>query len=287
MFSVSRLFRKEAYARRGQGEAIDGLLTVSAPHERMALLGVGLALLAVLAWALLGSLERRVSAQCVLQYQGERNTVVAESSARVIAVLVDAGDRVEEGQLLAKVRTLDSEERAAIVRAVVSALAAQSGEATDGRLLELEELLPPDTFIVSPRAGEIAERFIAPGDVVQAGSAVAVVLEGPEREFEVAALVSPEDARRIDIGMQAYALPSSFGSAGDQRLEAVVAEVSVNSAVPSALLTNEGAPSNGSLVRLTLQRQQESGLRDYEPCNLNIVLGRSSPLGLLISSATG
>ena len=263
------------------------MLTVSAPHESVVLIGVGLALLAVLAWGLFGALERQVSAQCVLKYRGERHAVVAGSTARVVSVLADAGDMVEEGQRIAKVRVLELEEQAAMVRVVALALAAQSGEASDARLRDLEEMQAPDAFIVSPRTGELAERNIVPGEVVEAGTVVAVVREGAEREFEAVALVTPGEARRIEIGMQAHALPASSARAAAQRLEAEVAEVSRDSAAPDVLLTNEDAPTNGSLVRLTLKKRPASGLRDYEPCSVHIVLGRSSPVSLLLSSAIG
>ena len=64
------MFREEAFAYRGQREAIDGLLRVTAPHEWMVLAGLVLALLAVAGWGVFGSVERSVDAVCVFNTVG-------------------------------------------------------------------------------------------------------------------------------------------------------------------------------------------------------------------------
>lgn len=67
----SKIFREEAFARRGQREPIDGPLRVDAPHEWIVLIGVVLAFMAALAWGVFGRLERSVTADCVLAQPGE------------------------------------------------------------------------------------------------------------------------------------------------------------------------------------------------------------------------
>ena len=61
-----RLFRDEAFARRGRAEPIDGLLRITAPHEWVFLALLGIALIAVLAWAVFGTIERGLSASCLV-----------------------------------------------------------------------------------------------------------------------------------------------------------------------------------------------------------------------------
>ena len=61
-----RLFRDEAFARRGRTEPIDGLLRISAPHESLFLVLLGCALIGLLAWAVFGTVERGLSTPCVL-----------------------------------------------------------------------------------------------------------------------------------------------------------------------------------------------------------------------------
>ena len=54
-----RLFRDEAFARRGRSEPIDGLLRITAPHEWLFLAMLGCAMLAVLLWAVFGTIGTR------------------------------------------------------------------------------------------------------------------------------------------------------------------------------------------------------------------------------------
>ena len=64
--SQRRLFRDEAFARRGRAEPIDGLLRITAPHEWVFLALLAVALIAVLAWAVFGTIERGLSASCLV-----------------------------------------------------------------------------------------------------------------------------------------------------------------------------------------------------------------------------
>lgn len=66
MSEPRRLFRDEAFARRGRTKPIDGLLRISAPHEWVFLVLLGCALIGLLAWAGFGTIERGLSAPCVL-----------------------------------------------------------------------------------------------------------------------------------------------------------------------------------------------------------------------------
>ncbi len=64
--SQRRLFRDEAFARRGRTEPIDGLLRITAPHEWVFLALLAVALIAVLAWSVFGTIERGLSASCLV-----------------------------------------------------------------------------------------------------------------------------------------------------------------------------------------------------------------------------
>ena len=61
-----RLFRDEAFARRGRSVPVDGLLRVTAPHEWLFWVMLGCALTGVLLWAVFGTVERGFSAHCSL-----------------------------------------------------------------------------------------------------------------------------------------------------------------------------------------------------------------------------
>ena len=72
-----RLFRDDAFARRGRTEPIDGLLRITAPHEWLFLALLGCALIGLFVWVVFGTVERGISAPCI---------VVAEAGSDVHAI---------------------------------------------------------------------------------------------------------------------------------------------------------------------------------------------------------
>ena len=285
MLSTRRLFRDEAFARRGQREPIDGLLRVTAPHEWMILAGVGLVLLGVLAWALFGRVEQSLSSEGILAYRGERYVIASQDRARVIAVLAAVGDSVEAGQPIAKVRSLELERQVLVARALVSALAAQSGDSARVEWPEPDRSEGSDEIIVSPHAGKIVEQNLAPGLVVEAGTTMASILATDGRELEAIMVASPTDAQRIGVNMEAYVQTAGSAAGRAQWLRAEVCEVAADSApLPAWLANREDAKPDGRLVRLALRETPATPLRDGAPCNLRIVLRRSSLASMLIPS---
>lgn len=286
MLSERKLFREEAFDRQGRREPIDGLLRVTAPHEWMILAGVVLALLGGLAWALFGRMEQSLSLEGVLAYRGERHAIVSQDRSRVVAVMAGAGDSVEPGQPIARMRSLEFERQTLAAQALASALAARSDDPSgpspaasfDSSKLEL-----PDDVIVSPYAGRIIEWNLAPGLVVEAGSVIARVLAADGREFEAVAVASPVDARRISVDMEAHVRVAGPAEGGAEWMKAEVLEVASDSASLPDWLEKRGiAQPGGRLVRLALSEARAT-LHDGEPCRLFIVLRRSSPADLLFS----
>ena len=57
MSARKRLFREEAFARRGQTEPLDALLRVTAPHEWVLLAGLAAELVGSVLWGVLAALN--------------------------------------------------------------------------------------------------------------------------------------------------------------------------------------------------------------------------------------
>ena len=293
MSSNRRLFREEAFTRRGQTEPLDGLLRVTAPHEWVILVGLGLALLGVAAWVLFGSVERSAAADCVLARPGERYAVNSEISGNVIDVLVDAGDAVEAGQPIVRISTPELSRHVALARARVSTLEARADTTPDAlalaraELLELEALQTSREFITSPYTGEITGHTLAPGQTIAAGSKVAVVRDSAEPGLEAVTLMLPERGRRLDAGMEAQ-VRTSASNGGAQTLAAEVRDISPRPISPPGWLTELGlpAPERGYLVHLALRDAPAPSAADGDSCSVRIVLRRDSPARLLTSSGS-
>ena len=126
-----RLFRDEAFARRGRSEPIDGLLRITAPHEWLFLAMLGCAMLAVLLWAVFGTIERGLSAPCVLAStlagepaaeaqlsSDDARRVAVGMAARVSRVGVDGALDGEVSQVA--IETSDANERRTLIRVSLS-----------------------------------------------------------------------------------------------------------------------------------------------------------------------
>ena len=272
---------------------MDGLLRVTTPHEWALLVGLGLALLGIVAWSVFGSIERSLAADCVLARSGERYPVVAEVTGRVIEALAQEGDAVEAGQPIARVRMSQLDREIRVARSRVSLLEEQVAQSDDAgvegvlaaaraELLELEARRESGELIVSSHSGVVAIQSLTPGQEVTAGNEVALVRTGGDDRIEAVALVSPEDVRRMAVGMESQVI--RHGEAG--ALPAEVSHISERALVPSSwpvflgLTGGEGS----RLVRLSLSEPPTAGTDDGAPCRIRVILREDPPYRLLVGS---
>jgi len=291
MSQRKRLFREEAYNRRGQAEPIDGLLRVTAPHEWIILGVLGLVVIGVVAWGVFGRIERSLGAGCILATPGERFPIVAQDAGTVVDVLVAAGDPVVEGQPIANVRTPDLARHADLARARLFTLEATQNPdrdeltAAQAELSGLEALHASGKPVLSPYTGELASLALLPGRPVEAGIDVAVIRTGGGARLEVLAVVAPADARRLDSSMSARIVTGSGDGTAGHTLDAQVREIAPRSAAVPRWLVSSGLPmpASGRLVRLALSEAPPPGLTDGDACRVRIVLGHERPVQLLTS----
>ena len=263
-----RLFREEAFARRGRTEPLDGLLRVTAPHEWVIVAGLGVAFLGLVAWGLFGSVERSLSSGCVLAHPGERYRVISDITGNVIDVPVDVGDSVEVGQPIAVVKIPELSRHVALARARLSTLEAIPDASPDAlalarsELLELESLWASGEVVASPYSGEVAAYHLVQGQVVEVGGEVADIRVGSESELEAFAFVPPEGAARLEVGMKAHVLTAALRRGGSPALDAEVREVSPRPVTPPGWLADFGlVPTTRShLVRLSMREMPSTAV---------------------------
>ena len=286
-----RLFREEAFTRRGQTEPLDGLLRVTAPHEWFILAGLALALVGAIAWGLFGSVERSLLAECVLVQPGERYSVLSEVSGSVAALLVTGGDRVAAGEPVGRVKTSGLERQVRVARARVAILEEKpqdsAGDALSmarAELVDLEAMQATGEYILSPYAGTIVWLSLTVGQAVAAGAEVAAVRAGEEDELEALTLVSGKNAQAIEAGMEARVVTAeSKPAAWERALRAEVREVSQQPASPPEWLTALGlsAEPRGHIARVALRDAPDSMTVDGDSCSLRIILRRDPPVRFL------
>ena len=295
------LFRERALLRNAQPEPLDDLLRVTAPREWLLLAGLAASLLVAVLWGAFASVERTLWSDGVFVRPGDRHAVASAVTGVVTEVMAQAGDRVEAGQVIASLKLTDLDWRHRVARARVALLEDQAqrrGNRDEGwvdaalaaaraEMIELAAIEAEGGAIMSPHAGEVAASSLAAGQTVGAGELVAEVRAGAAgRAPEAFMLVTPEQGRHIEVGMKArVALPDQSGS---RILPAMVVALSPRPTEPPAWLSRlglaagEGSNAAGRIVRLALDEGEDFQAPDGTSCRVEIILARTTPLGLLI-----
>ena len=302
MFFYNKVFREEAVARRARPEPLDERLQVTAPHEWMVLAGLGLSLLALLVWAMLGSVERRLSVKAVLVQPGERHAVVSPVFGNVVERLADVGDTLEAGQAIARVRLPEAERQARITRRIAGAVEDGMRRAEGAAATALQEALLAAArnalaeveilageSIVAPHGGKLVAHRLVPGQPVRAGETVAQVRGRSEDTWQALAFVSSNDAGKLTAGMAAEVLVALPGQPASSTLDARVLEVSPRPAAAPEWLADFGlsTPAPSHLLRLALDDPSHLPLADGAGGLVRVVLGKQSPAALLLAGGGG
>lgn len=296
---IGRLFRERALRRSGRQEPLDDRLQVSAPHEWLIVAGLGVALLALIIFAVFGRVERVRSYEAALVLPGERYHLISPDSGVVLEVLASEGDSVTSGQPIASLRTSATTQHWEPVIAGVIDVLEERGQLTDASHGELLQVLLAarrdaestlETAIISQNAGEVVTLDLSPGSVVSAGDPVGLVRSHAPGQPEVVAFVSPEDAATIRVGMDAQVNVGSLGGADVQIFPGQVSEVSVLPDKPPKWLMEKGLPIPEHPHRLRVALLEDSHdipMADGSEVALRIVLGRDSLVSLVASGSGG
>ena len=278
-------FLQSAADSRNRRQQLDHLLRITAPHERIVLGTIGLVLVAVLAWALFGSVVRSVTVDGILIEQGVRHDVVATEPGYLREFLVAPGDRVEAGSPIARQTVPELVRETAALRDRVERLETEAGPAGGAlaaarvALAQIEARRSASELILSQMKGEVTALRSAPGDYLPAGAAVAQLRDSHHRPLQAVLRVAPDIAERIRPGMQAsveVALPDGT----NRRLTGEVGSVTAGP-LPGWLLSlpPAAAPST-SRVNVALHPGSGLALPEGTVCRVRILLGRHSPAAL-------
>lgn len=277
MLFDNRLFREKAIARMGQTEPLDSLLRVTAPREWMILCALAIALLSVAVWVILGSIEQKVAATCILAMPGQRQAIISPESGTVVEVFVRDGERVEREQRIARINPTQLMHQARVARARIALLEQTPGTVTspdDGglaaaraELLAVEAMLETSAVITSPESGEMVALSLVPGQAVTAGSVVGRIRTGSNHRLEALAFVPPESAPVITPGMRARILIRPRQGDTDW-LGAEVAAVSPQPVVVPQWLSDHGfvAAPRSHFVRASLHETPRPSIANGTHC---------------------
>lgn len=117
MAAPEAIFRKVALERLSSPEQLDTVMQITRPRSWIALTGLLLLLAAITAWGFLGSIPTKVLAQGILINPGGVFDVFSSGAGPISELLVAEGDKVEKGQVVARLDRPDLVEQIAAARA--------------------------------------------------------------------------------------------------------------------------------------------------------------------------
>jgi len=102
-----KLFRKAALEKLSSPERLDVMMQVTSPFGWLALFALGFMIVALVIWSIVGSISIKVQGQGILMRGKEVLAVTSGSNGRITEIVVDAGDNVKKGQVVAKLAQPD------------------------------------------------------------------------------------------------------------------------------------------------------------------------------------
>ena len=295
------VFREKALAQRARREAIDVRLQVTAPHEWLLVSGLGVALVVLLAYGLLGRVERSLTVETVLVRPGERVDVVSGVSGVVVDLLSEVGDTVAQGQSIARVQTPEAERWDAILHRLRESLENTDAPPDPAAAERLRALRAPRSEtaqrgagsltirdIVAPHDGELVTLAVAAGRRIAVGELAARIRTASVGPVEAIGFVTREEAMQLAPGMQAQVRLVVPGAGAPRILPARVERVSSRVVPPAPWMTEFGldAPVRTHLLRATLTDPdpEPPPVVDGAAGTLRIVLGHRSFASLLFGN---
>jgi HlyD family secretion protein len=107
-----KIFRAAAVERLSSPEQLDQLIEVTRPADWAAVLALGLAVVAVVTWGVVGRIPTRVAGQGILiSDSGRVVDAVSAVAGRLASVEVVIGDKVTQGQIVARISQTETEQR--------------------------------------------------------------------------------------------------------------------------------------------------------------------------------
>lgn len=289
---LGSFYRSEALEHLAQRERIDGLATVTAPYDWLALATVAAVCAAILGWGVWGEIDTTAHADAVVVFPDDRRAVVAPATGRVTEILVEPGDHVTEGGLLARLETPElnrllsaARERERFIVRELSAAALDAGLSQvliDARaeVARLTAIVANDSVITSPGTGEVTEVRLFPGAAVTAGDEVARVRVGPAAA--PVAIASLPSARAVTVQPGTSARLHCGPAGNTVVLETSVGEVNPASAAIRGHLAASGAGSRDQA--LVLKFPDSAIAVDGLRCKAHVVIDTLSPLKLLLEA---
>ena len=123
------MFRQDALDHNASPERLDQLIQIVNPKRWISLLALGGLVTAGVAWSVVGQIPVRVKGQGILVYPSQTLSLQSATSGRVQEILVEEGEDLEPGQVIARLDQRELEQQLALAKLSLSQLQEQEQEA--------------------------------------------------------------------------------------------------------------------------------------------------------------
>lgn len=267
------LFRESALEKTAPPDELDRLMQVVSPKGWLALVALGVLVLAAAVWGLVGSIPLEIGNQRgVLLHAGGRHEVVTPAAGLVTDVTVAEGDSVQDEQTVATVQPVT------------------------GGAVAVKSLF----------AGRVDSLGVQKGMVVSIGQQLAILEDG-DKSLQMVALVPIDDGKQIAVGMQVHVSPSTARADDYGFIRGTVASVSefpitrqgaselfLNDSLVDTLYTKDNQleivvdlardPSTPSGLRWSSSTGPPFAITHGTLCVATFVLGEERPINLVVPS---
>jgi multidrug resistance efflux pump len=254
------LFTEDSLEAVRSPERLDKLFVITQPETWMSLLALGTLIAGIIVWSVFGVMSTSVSVAGMLVDPAGVVHVYHDSSGKITEVLVDVGDVVKRGDIIATISppTSDSD----IIAAEKGIKESENYRSTMHNLANMDTALyraEQETNIKSDYDGIVTELHVNVGQMVSAGSTSICSLRLEQlREDLLAVFYAPiETAKRVKRGMTVRISPSEADTSETGVLIGIVSNVSLYPASSEGMMRIIG---NSSVVAWILNQTNNAAM---------------------------
>jgi hypothetical protein len=256
------IFRKEALERLGSPEQLDQLMPLTSPRGWLALLCLGLLLVAAGVWGILGRIQTTASGDGLLTRRGGVTMVMVPVSGMVSEVTVGPGDSVEKGQTLVVIDPSESNPL-------------NNGLGT----------------VVSPETGRILDVGADVGDGVEKGQMLLAV-ESVDVPPEAVVYLSAERGYQVKPGLEVQVVPATGNQSATGSLFGTVRKAgrfpASRASIVRSLQSEDWADTvmqSGPVLEVVVEFEDGRNLEEVysgTPCSARITIAEQRPIELIL-----
>lgn len=277
-----QIYSKEALAKLSSPDKLDGMMKITNPIGWMALMALGMSIVSVVIWSIFGAFTEKADGVGMIMDAGGIAIISPVNSGRVEQLYVQPGDRVQQGDLIARLAQDVQDADTHMARYDVN-LAASDRE-TMQRVAQYDAKRYQQRVseeIYSPQDGIVTDLPVREGSIVMAGNPVCRIrLQEDRGDLTGVFYVPVEKGKRMKPGMTMQLAPNGVDTSQSGSLIGIVRSVGEYPVTLESMRTTLG---NDQLAQYFLQRMSSSLVE----VRFELVRDEKSSSGYLWTSVVG